>query len=443
MDDFEQLKITTVTVLLKLSGIVYNLPCVNISLPISEIPQCDKKKTYSKLVEIPHSVDRAAGIVGCVFQEESIGIKRSRKKVFKNCVAMDMQSNLKNINIKLSKEKIHLVGASSWDDGIRSGMNLVKHLNYIQSILTMVNSGEISQIQVASTLLFFKKLIKGEKIKVHKILESRKVKQCGLEILVTDSYYVHELIKHNLVLDELPQNVSQDLLQYLILKLGGIDYYETYLEYIDRILATKEIISENLTIVKSKLIMVNFNFKLNFIVNRVKLSHHMRRLGFFSQFDPTSSYSAAIYIPYYKDKVLETLECLQEDSYEDFMNELKDNTDEENMMDSYDDEEEVSTKNTKTKKKNKVKKITFLVYKEGSVTMSGPGGDIMKEAYNRFISAVNSIRVWVQVKSSETSQTKKILHFTNQEVVKEKVKEVKEVEEVVTKQMNRDSIQIF
>jgi len=407
MDDFEQLKITTVTVLLKLSGIVNNLPCVNISLPIVEIPECDKKKSYSKLAEIPHAPERAGGIVGCVFQEESIGIKRSRKKVFKNCVSMDMQSNVKNINIKLSKRKIHLVGASSHEDGIHSGMNLVKHLNYIQSILTMINNGTISQFKVAYTLLFFKNLIKGDKIKVHKVSEILKNKQCGLEIFITEVFNLHEIIK-NFDIGEIPEHVSQELLKFFILKLGGIEYYETFLDYVDRIIATKEIISDSLTIIKSKLIMVNFNFKLNFIVNRVKLSLHMRRIGFFSQFDPTSSYSAAIYIPYFEDKGLENLESLPEEYYEEFMNDIEDDVDEENIMDPYKDDDVAISKPIKNKKKNKVKKITFLVYKEGSVTMSGPGGSIMKEAYNKFMEAVNSLRVWIQVKPEPNTQPAKV-----------------------------------
>lgn len=410
MDDFENLKITTVTVLLKLSGFIVNLPVVNIALPIVEIPEKYRKKSYVKLSEIPHSKERAGGIVGCVFQDESIGIKRSRKKVFKNCVTMDMQSKVKNINIKLSKGNIHLVGASSEEDGILSGLNLVNHLNYIQYILTLIQTRSITQFEVAQTLLFFKKLIKGEKIKVILVSEKIKILDTGLEILISNYDTYHKLNK-NLIIDEVPEYVNQELLKYFILKLGGIEYYEVYLDNIEKIISTPEIISDNLSIVKSKLIMVNFNFKLNFNVDRVSLSKHMRRLGFFSQFDSSSSYAAAIYLPYFKDKGIQNFDSLDQEEYEYFMDNInKYNSCEENEFELTEDEEFEDKK----KKKIKVKKITFLVYKSGSVTLSGPGGEIMREAYNKFVAAVESIKKWIKVKGEMIGtavETKKLKSF--------------------------------
>jgi len=50
------------------------------------------------------------------------------------------------------------------------------------------------------------------------------------------------------------------------------------------------------------------------------------------------------------------------------------------------------------RKKNKVPRITFLCYKSGSVTHSGPGGLLMSESYYLFMITIAEIRHLIESK---------------------------------------------
>ena len=405
MTDFSQLKITTITLDVLFDGNVLDvLEDVNNILPITRLPNHNENKIYSKLINIPHNPEYAGAIIGTKHKDISRGIKRSKRRNFKNCVSMDVQTTIKNVNIKLSKQKIHLVGASSHRDGIKAAYYIIKHVNYAQHILDCIHSGEISNLNIAITLLFFKNKIKGPITKIYKLINKQKLKNGKFFNVFDNEYQIKHLINHNFEFDIIPFGVNEDFLRFLILHVSIFDYYEDYCDHIDSIIKVKRIISKPLKIVDSYIIMMNYNFKLGFLVDRLQLKHHIRRLGFFAHFDPTSSYSVSIHIPYYKEEIYNN-EYYNSDDYnysgndEDQSNDIE-SEDEENSDIEFDNEyindQEEDEQNykleIKSKKKKKAKKITFLVYKEGSVTLSGPGGKIMEDAYNLFINAIFKIR---------------------------------------------------
>ena len=387
---FSDLKITTITLDIILDGEILDLMEVYTIIPTLRIENHDPDKFYVKLIEIPHSPKDAGTIVGSKHLDKSKGIKRSKKRNFNNCVSLDVQTAIKNVNIKLSKRGIHLVGAASHRDGIRASLYVTRHLNYAQSILDKINYNEITTYQIAQTLLFIKKFLKGNPIKIYQLINKFKTKSGKNVNMFDDEYQIKHLLIKDFFFDDLslPGGVCGEFLDFLIIHMSDFDYYEDYCEHVDDILKIKQIISNPISIIKSEIVMMNYNFKLGFFVDRLQLKLCIRELGFYVHYDPTSSYAVSVHIPYHKNEILSDDELNSEEynfSYE--------NEEEYDFSSEEENESEImNPKEKKTNKKLKAKKITFLVYKEGSVTLSGPGGDIMHQAYNMFMNAIKIMR---------------------------------------------------
>ena len=135
--DFEYLKVTTMTVIAKLTG---NTIIENI-FPLLDITRLDLPPPLrpTKKFKIPY-----CGIPGALlsakFQDLTRGIVKSKgKKSFLNSITIDLCTSVKNINAKLSGEKIHMCGPNSEALAIETANHLIDHLLKLQDDLDYIN----------------------------------------------------------------------------------------------------------------------------------------------------------------------------------------------------------------------------------------------------------------------------------------------------------------
>ena len=102
--------------------------------------------------------------------------------------------------------------------------------------------------------------------------------------------------------------------------------------------------------------MVNYNYDLGFDIDRWKLYSHINGLnGFSARYENTTDHCVTIQLPYeIPDHLLDVIV-----------------------------------------KKNKTQKHSFLVYKSGLVTQSGPCEELSREAYNLFNSTIKTLRPYI------------------------------------------------
>lgn len=135
--DFERLKVTTMTVIVKLKGnvIIENIfPLLNITR-LNLPPHLRATKKY----KIPY-----CGIPGALlsakFQNVTRGIVKSKvKKSFLNSITIDLCTSVKNINAKLSGGKIHMCGPNSEKLAIETANHIIDHVLEIQNDLDYIN----------------------------------------------------------------------------------------------------------------------------------------------------------------------------------------------------------------------------------------------------------------------------------------------------------------
>lgn len=153
-----------------------------------------------------------------------------------------------------------------------------------------------------------------------------------------------------------PEHFNPTIMDFLYVQAENFISHDDYQLQLNWILTLEDAISGPLEIVNLNKVMVNYNFHLGFNINRKNLADGMNGLyGFHARFDNSVDHSVTIELPYEPE----------EDS-------------------------------SGVRKKKKVFRHIFLVYKSGLVTQSGPNEILMEEAYNMFNDAIRSIRNYVE-----------------------------------------------
>ncbi len=141
--DFDYLKVTTMTVIVKLIG---NTIIENI-FPLLNITRLDLPPTLrsTKKYKIPY-----CGIPGAIlsakFQNITRGIVKSKsKKSFLNSITIDLCTSKKNINAKLSGGKIHMCGPDSEGLAVETAKHIINHMLKLQEDLDYINSDETAR----------------------------------------------------------------------------------------------------------------------------------------------------------------------------------------------------------------------------------------------------------------------------------------------------------
>ncbi len=134
--DFESLKITTMTVIVKLNGAVdigHAFPLLDITRLKLPTPVRQTKK-----FKIPYCGIKGA-ILSAKYQNNTRGIVKSKsKKSFLNSITIDVCTSKKNINAKLSSGIIHICGPDSEDLARETAQHVIDHLINLQKELDYI-----------------------------------------------------------------------------------------------------------------------------------------------------------------------------------------------------------------------------------------------------------------------------------------------------------------
>jgi len=331
---FEYLKVTTMTVVMPLKGMV-NLDMVYPLLKITRLDLPVPKRQTQKY-KIPYY-----GIHGAILSARYKGatrgiIKSQTKSHFLNAITIDLSTSVKNVNLKLSKSKMQMCGVNSDKLALEAGQYIIDELYDIQDNIDYLNAHSEEAAKVT------------EWLKV-----ATKSKQVEFPPGTMDEDQTESIILHGIEIPEkIPDDLDTKIATFLIRQAPDFMVYEDYCLQLDWVLTIKQVISKPLEIIEVNKVMVNYNYDLGFNINRWHLSQLINGLnGFNARYENTVDHSVTIELPY-----------------------------------------ELPTGMKVTRRKDKIPCHTFLVYKSGLVTQSGPNEELMKEAYYIFNNTINQIK---------------------------------------------------
>lgn len=149
----------------------------------------------------------------------------------------------------------------------------------------------------------------------------------------------------------IPNTLDSKICIFLLNQIYDYYTYEDYIFFVNWVITKKVAIIPPIDIISIDKAMVNYNYDLGFQINKQELSKRINGLnGFNVSFENTIHRSVTIILP-----------------YEHPNPEIRG-------------------------RKDKIYCHTFLVYKSGLVTQSGPNEVLMEHAYNLFNSTINMIR---------------------------------------------------
>lgn len=467
--DFDKINVTTATMIAELQGealIQHIFPLIEfttINLPEGYKPKSNK---------LPFCGVPGAIISGC-YKNITRGIvkkktKNKKNKNFRNSISMDICVSTKNVNVKLSSEKIHMTGLKSIEMAHETATHILNHINRIQDDLDYIHSDEARHLKITDWVKEHTKgeyyiidtetqdiiiLAEGEKLDAvvlpnynsndndndnpqevkiirtvtgeikHKELatsfqnwhpgdninsnkvvcdksgnpyktlnEQGDIVDCVYEYNffyypnddngnITKRYFVNEngntikLINFKpITVQEVfsikipeeysssyPTYIDQRIANFYIRQSPNFIYYHNWCIHIDNIREIKNVKSENLQLKQIREAMVNKSYGLNVKINRWKLANRINGYnGFIARFCNTNDHAVTINLPY-----------------------------------------ELTDEMKKIRRKGKKPQHTFLVYKSGIITQSGPSLELMEGAYNQFMDVMEKIRDEVTIPKSK------------------------------------------
>lgn len=347
---FPDLKITTMTMVLTLTASV-NKDVVFHLLPITRIPVSQKRATSK--CKLPHS-DTPGTIFSVRHKGNVRGIIRTNAGPFKNAVTIDISTSVKNLSVKLSPTSVQLTGASSRADGVEATTHVINHILNIQRLIERIRADEDI---TADAIQWVKENTRSTLC----AREYQVAKQCtGMVLNITRTVYDHSITKPTV---EVPDHLDGELVALFLSLSDDFLYHSDFCRKLDFLPSVPNAIdtlegedtTPELTIEHVNVAMMNYNYSLGFEVDRARLNMFMHNnSGFVSRFNNEFTNCVTVELPY-----------------------------------------EPPPGATIKRRKNKVPHVTFLVYFSGSVTLSGPGGTIMEDAYYLFMNTIQTLQPWI------------------------------------------------
>jgi hypothetical protein len=321
--------------------------------------------------KLPHCKTPGA-ILSTGYDNVVRGIVRGKKKPFRNAVSIDLSTVRKNVNVKLSKNKLHISGASCQEDVLEAGDHLVTHLIKIQGTLNKLHRFPDQTIRMIN---WVKNITMGPRInrQVWRRVNLGQVCVTQEEILL-DNVIIRPLVYHRSqiigpISDWLgyfiPENFDDEIVRFLLAIADDFIYHSDLcqvLDYLPQITSLFGVIPGEepddlpLSLTSHYIAMVNYNYSLGFEVDRDQLNELIYGMnGFISHYNNALADNVTVELPY------------------------------------------VCTNEARRKKK-KIPHHTFLIYHTGSVTQSGPGGEMMREVYCLFMATIESLRDRIEIK---------------------------------------------
>lgn len=358
---FEELKVTTMTLVMALSGNVV-IDASFMLLPITRIVLDQTRKTSK--CKLPHH-NIPGSIMSMRFRGNTRGIVRNTSSPFKNAVTIDISTVKKNISLKLSSQSIQMCGASSRDDGVEAATHVLNHLYYTQSLLNRMNASpeitheminwiKVNTIGDADIRPLITDIVCGAiTLKVKKSQPENRIAFAGIE---TPDHFDPEIFTFlaSMADDFLYHSDFSAKLDY-ISTLKNVMLGDVTIGQVD-VLADVANVSDGVAITEIGEVMVNYNYPLGFQVDRTALNRLINgRSGFVSRYQNALANCVTVELPYTP-------------------------SDETKMK----------------RRKNKIPHHTFLVYRSGSITQSGPGGEIMRDAYYSFMNLISELKPQIE-----------------------------------------------
>lgn len=389
IQDFEKLKTTTMTVVVKLEGNINK----DTAFPLLKITKLDMPKPFkiTKNFKIPY-----CGIPGAILSANYKGVTRGIIKslkmgYFRNSISIDLCTSKKNINAKLSSGTIHMCGTDSIELSKEGAQHLIDHLYKIQDNIDYINQniGKAKDVikwikqnvknkkyiinELTDKIITIKdddKIGEDGKLRnregqVYMIEDQRKInekKKCrkGKKSLQDENNNFKKFIPivpkqvYSLKIPEGTDNkIDHKIYKFFIQYITDYAYYSDYCKFIESILNVKNVIDKPVKVKSILIAMINYSYELGFDVNRLKLAQYInmnKNSGFYATYNNTSDCYVKIELPY-----------------------------------------EPTDNMKKIRKKDKIPKHTFMVYKTGIVTQSGPNVEYSKQAYYKFMNIIYSI----------------------------------------------------
>lgn len=334
--EFKYLKVTTMTVVMPMDGEV-DLDRI---FPLLEITRIDLPVTKRQTQKFKIPCCKIPGaILSARYKGITRGIVKSQsKRYFLNAITIDVSTLEKNVNIKLSKSKMQMCGATSLELAKQAAQYIIDHITRIQNMLEYIdNNPEIAKL----TIDWIKEKTRGPP---------------KLIILSDDNQLSQSIINHTITVPEtIDPNVDKRIVEFILRFANEMTYHEDFCYQIDWICQLKSVVNKIPQILEFQKVMVNYNYDLGFNIDRKELVKRINGLnGFTARYENTVDHSVTIELPY---KIPEGMRI--------------------------------------TKRKGKIPCHTFLVYRSGLVTQSGPNEDLMKPAYEYFNATINEIKEYV------------------------------------------------
>lgn len=341
--DFDSMKVSTITLLAILNGEIGKLEIYQF-LPITRINLPVKKRSVTKY-KLPESIPPGA-IVSVRYRDQTRGIIRSNVKTyFRNTITIDIGTTKKTLSLKSSKEKVQICGASSIEDGIEAVGYIIKIVNKIEPAMKVIREGgKLLQ----DTLDWLAQNGRGPEIVRHNYSEHES--ETGIPIIIDDPMDDHELLP--LHVNMIPGYISYALADFLIDQSKEYIYFSDFVDKVNFVLNLAVKSYPQLNLIQIPEVMVNYNYSLGIKIDRFGLCYHTNGYdGFYAHYD----------------------NCL--DSYVTI--EL-----------AYDPKENPFYR----KKGGRKPRNTFLVYRSGSVTQSGPHKKMVRSVYYRFMNMIEKYK---------------------------------------------------
>jgi hypothetical protein len=340
---YEDLKTTTMTIVISLSNGV-NTEAAFQLLPITRIAIHQTRE--SSKCKLPHC-EIPGSILSMRHRGNVRGVIRSKSDPFKNAVTIDISTTKKNISLKLSSFSIQMCGASSREDGVEAATHVLNHLRHIQTVL---NHMQNNIDQTRESIEWVKNVTRGE------IMEKPYWEEKPyINILMRIYRPINEygIIKP---IVNIPENLNEDVVKFLLTLCDDFIYHGDMCRKLDFIPNIRNIIEEPLELSNVAEAMVNYNYSLGFEIDRARLNQFIDgQNGFISRYNNALATSVTIELP-------------------------------------YDPPASTAIK----RRKNKIPHHTWLVYKSGSITQSGPGGKLMRDAYYLFMNTMSQLCPYIQ-----------------------------------------------
>lgn len=340
---YEDLNITTMTLVMTLSNGV-NTEAAFQLLPITRI--AIQQTRESSKCKLPHC-EIPGSILSMRYRGNVRGVIRSKSDPFKNAVTIDISTSRKNISLKLSSFSIQMCGASSREDGVEAANHVISHLRNIQDVLNKIQDN----LEGAREAIEWVKTITRGEIIEKPLWEERQFINVNLRIYrpLSDNAIIKPIVP-------IPDNLDKDITMFILSLCDDFIYHSDMCRKLDFIPNIHTIIDEPLELKNVDEAMVNYNYSLGFEVDRARLNQFIDgQNGFISRYNNALATSVTIELPY-----------------------------------------EPPAGTSIKRRKNKIPHHTFLVYRSGSVTQSGPGGKLMEEAYYLFMNTIMQLQPYIQ-----------------------------------------------